>query len=94
MKKIVKIVAFRVNSGNSGCDWRGDRFLNSNHLVTGQGKSSRDLRERNSWVPRGIPSCDWLKYVLKLAISIALSYNCTKIVDVLRRLFNCLLTDF
>ena len=35
MKKIVKIVAFRGNSGNSGRDGGGDGVLNSNHLGTG-----------------------------------------------------------
>ena len=42
MKKIVKIVAFRGNLGNSG----GDGVLNSDHEGTGQGKTIGDLRER------------------------------------------------
>jgi hypothetical protein len=41
MKKTVKIVAFRGNSGNSG----GDGVLNSNHPGTGQGKTAGDLGE-------------------------------------------------
>ena len=53
MKKIVKIVAFRGNSGNSG----GDGVLNSNHRGTGRGKTAGDLGERVPWVPRGIPKC-------------------------------------
>ena len=56
MKKIVKIVAFRGNSGNSAGDGGGEGVLNSNHRGMGQGKMARDLRERVSWVPRGIPS--------------------------------------
>ena len=52
MKKIVKIVAFRGNSGNSG----GDGVLNSNHRGTGQGKTAGDLGERVPRVPRGIPN--------------------------------------
>ena len=51
MKKIVKIVAFRGNSGNSG----GDGVLNSNHRGTGRGKTAGDLGERVPRVPRGIP---------------------------------------
>ena len=55
MKTIVKIVAFRGNSGNSGGDGGGDGALNSNHRGTGRGKTAGDLGE---WVPRvrlGIP---------------------------------------
>ena len=46
MKKIVKIVAFRGNSGNSGGDRGGDGVLNSNQQGTGQGKTAEDLGER------------------------------------------------
>ena len=52
MKKIVKIVTFRGNSGNSG----GDGVLNSNHRGTGWGKTAGDLGERVPCVPRGIPN--------------------------------------
>ena len=52
MKKIVKIVAFRGNSGNSG----GDGVLNSNHRGTGRGKTAGDLGERVPRVPHGIPN--------------------------------------
>ena len=56
MKRIVKIVAFRGNSGNSGRDRGGDGVLNSNHRGTGRGKTAGDLRERVPRVPLGIPS--------------------------------------
>ena len=55
MKKIVKIFAFRGNSGNSGGDGDGDGLLNSNHRGMGRGKTTGDLEERVPWVPRGIP---------------------------------------
>ena len=58
MKKIVKIVSFRGNSGNSGMDKGGDGVLNSNHRGMGRGKTAEDLRERVPWVPRGIPTCN------------------------------------
>ena len=51
IKKVVKIVAFRRNSGNSG----GDEVLNSNHRGTGRGKTAGHLGERVLRVPRGIP---------------------------------------
>ena len=56
MKKIVKIVAFRGNLGNSGGDGGRDGVLNSNHWGTGRGKTAGDLGERVLRVPRGIPS--------------------------------------
>ena len=57
MKKIVKIVAFQGNLGNSGGDGGrdgggdggGDGVLNSNQQETGRGKTFGDLKE---WVPR------------------------------------------
>ena len=56
MKKIVKIVAFWGNSGNSAGDGGGDGVLNFNHRGTGRGKTAGDLGERVPWVPRGIPT--------------------------------------
>ena len=56
MKKIVKTVAFRGNSGNSG----GDGVLNSNQRGTGRGKTARDLKEQ---VPLGSP---WHPYAQKV----------------------------
>ena len=56
MKKIVKIVAFRGKSGNSGGDGVGDGVLNSNHRGTGRGKTAGDLGERVPRVPLGIPT--------------------------------------
>ena len=56
MKKIVKIVAFRGNSWNTGGEGGGDGGLNSNHWGTGRGKTAGDLGERVPWIPRGIPS--------------------------------------
>ena len=53
MKAIVKIVAFRGNSGNSGGD--GGGALNSNHRGTGRGKTAGDLGERVPRGPLGIP---------------------------------------
>jgi hypothetical protein len=70
MKKIVKIVAFRGKSGNSGGDGVGDGVLNSNHRGTGRGKTAGDLGERVPRVPRGIPihntanSCQHLNFGL------------------------------
>ena len=58
MKKIVKIVAFQGNSGNSG----GDGVLNSNQRGTGRGKTAGDLRERVPRVPRGIPMCEFMSF--------------------------------
>ena len=57
MKKIVKIVAFRGNSGNSGRDGGRDGVLNFNHRGTGRGKMAGDLGERVPRVPLGIPRC-------------------------------------
>ena len=51
MKTIVKIVAFRGNSGNS----HGDGALDSNHRGAGRGKTAGDLGERVPRVPHGIP---------------------------------------
>ena len=56
--KIVKIVAFRGNSGNSCGDGGGDGVLNSNHRGTGRGKTAGDLGERVPRVPRGIPKSE------------------------------------
>ena len=56
MKKIVKIIVFQGNLGNSGGDGGGDRVLNSNHRGTGQGRTAGDLGEQVPWVPRGIPN--------------------------------------
>ena len=56
MKKIVKIIAFRGNSGNSGGDGVWDGLLNSNHRGTGRGKTAGDLGERVPRVPLGIPN--------------------------------------
>ena len=56
MKKIVKIVAFRGNLGNSGGDGGRDGVLNSNHWGTGRGKTAGDLGERVPLVPCGIPT--------------------------------------
>ena len=55
MMKIVKIVDFRRNSGNSGRVGAGDGVLNFNHRGTGRGKTAGDLGERLPRVPRGIP---------------------------------------
>ena len=55
IKKIVEIVAFRGNSGNSGRDRVGDVVLNSNQRGTGRGKTAGDLGERVPLVPLGIP---------------------------------------
>ena len=63
MKKIVKIVAFRGNLGNSGGDRGGDGVLNSNHRGTGRGKTAGDLSEWVPWVPLGIPSTNVPKVV-------------------------------
>ena len=52
LKKIVKIVAIRGNSGNSV----GDGVLNSNQRGTGRGKTAGDLGERVPQVPHGIPN--------------------------------------
>ena len=60
MKKIVKIVAIRGNSGIGGGDGGGDRVLNSNHRGTGRGKKAGDLGERIPRVPHGIPTYIWL----------------------------------
>ena len=60
MMKIVKIVVFRGNSGNSGGDRGGDGVLNSNQQGTGRGKTAGDLGERVPRVPRGIPKCKYL----------------------------------
>ena len=57
MKKIVKIVAFRGNSGNSSGDGGGDGVLNSNQRGTGRGKMAGDLGARVPRVPHGIPIC-------------------------------------
>ena len=56
LKKIVKTVAFRGDSGNSGGDGGGDGVLNSNQRGTGRGKTAGDLGEWVPRVPRGIPS--------------------------------------
>ena len=56
MKIIVKIVALRGNSGNSGGVGGGDRVLNSNLQGTGRGKTAGDLREWVPGVPCGIPT--------------------------------------
>ena len=61
MKQIVKIVAIRGNSGNSGMDGGGDRVLNFNHQQMGRGKTAGDFREWVPWVPRGIPTQNWYK---------------------------------
>ena len=55
MKKIVKIIAFRGNSGKSGGDGGRDGVLNSNHQGTGRGKTAGDLEKQVPWFPRGIP---------------------------------------
>ena len=68
MKKIVKIVAFRGNSGNSGGDRGGDRALHSNYWGTGQGKTAGDLGERVPRVPLGIP-----RYILTFLLFLYVS---------------------
>ena len=71
MEKIVKIVAFRGNLGNSGGVRGEDEVLNSNHRGTGQGKTAGNLRERVPWVLRGIPN---LKYGF---LNKSFFYECT-----------------
>ena len=55
MKRIVKIDAFRGNSGNSSGDEGGEGVLNYNHWGTGQVKTAGDLGEWVPRVPHGIP---------------------------------------